>query len=322
MKCRDAGRRVTKPCQVCDAPMSLKLSEAKRRLFCSRKCMQKAWGCAFCALIRPADRRDDAHCSERCALLHRLELEGDETGERRAICGHCQRILPADSFHKEKKNRNGLSNRCKECTREKYHQTKSRYRERRYIYNAADGGKIIPFTDEQRAARFSMWGGRCWKCGIADATEEDHVKPISKAGWHCLANLRPVCHGCNASKQGRWPLTGDWQRVNFKHPAPRPGSDAEQRRPREPRVDFTCPVCGKTESIRACDARTRKTCSKDCGNKLRTLPLVTLTCEHCHKSFEVHHSTRNTRRFCSHRCATASTKGFRREVDPGHPTLF
>lgn len=302
--------------------MSLKLSEASKRLFCSRKCMQTAWGCTFCALIRSADRRGQNYCSDRCALLHRLEQEGDETGARRAVCGRCQRILPADAFHKEKKNRNGLSNRCKDCTREKYERTKGRYRERRYRYQAAEGGKMLPFTEEQRAARFSMWGGRCWKCGIADATEEDHVKPISKAGWHCLANLRPVCHGCNASKQGRWPLAEEWRRANFKHPNPRAGNDAEERRPREPRVAFTCPVCGETKSMRACDARNRKTCSQECGNAQRTLPLVTLICTHCKGPFEVHHSVRNTRQYCSHRCFTDSTRGVRRKVDPGQPTLF
>lgn len=303
--------------------MSLKLSEARKRLFCSRKCMQTAWGCAFCSRIRPTERRNLDHCSERCALLHRLEREGDESGEQRAICGRCQRILPADAFHKERKNRSGLSNKCKDCARDQYQRSKHRFRERRYIYKAAEGGKMIPFTEEERAARFSMWGGRCWKCGIAEATEEDHVKPISKAGWHCLANLRPVCHACNSSKQGRWPLEGDWLRANFKHPDPRPGSDAEERRPREPRVDFTCPVCGKTKNIRACEARNRKTCSQECGNTIRTLPLVTLTCAHCKDPFDVHHSTKDTRRFCSHRCFTSSRRGVRqRQPDPGQPTLW
>lgn len=303
--------------------MSLKLSESRKRLFCSRACMKAAWGCSFCALIRPANRRNAAHCSERCALLHRLEREGDETGVRRAICGRCQRILPADSFTKEKKNRNGLSNKCKDCAHEQYLQTKHQFRERRYIYKAAEGGQIIPFTEEEREARFSMWGGRCWKCGIADATEEDHVKPISKAGWHALANLRPVCHTCNSSKQALWPLEGAWLRANFVHPNPRPGSDAENRRPREPRVDFTCPICNETKSMRACDARNRKTCGKKCGNAFRTLPLVTLTCTHCKSPFEVHHSTKDTRRYCSHKCFTDSTRGVRRtQPDPNQPTLW
>jgi 5-methylcytosine-specific restriction endonuclease McrA len=321
--CRDAGKRVTKACQVCDAPMSLKRSEADKRLFCSRTCMQVAWACAFCAQIRPVGRRDQEHCSERCSTLHHLDRMGDETGERRAMCGRCQRILPADAFHKEKCNRNGLSNRCKECTRDYYQRSKGKYRERRYRYQAAEGGKMVPFTAEQRAARFSMWGGRCWVCGIAGATQEDHVKPISKAGWHCLANLRPICHGCNSRKQGRWPLGEGWLRANFKHPNPRPGNDADERRPREPRVDFTCPVCDETTVLRASDARTRKACSKACGDALRTLPLVALICRGCGQSFEVHHSTRKIRLYCSHRCFTSSRRGTgSRSVDPDHPALF
>lgn len=51
-----------------------------------------------------------------------------------------------------------------------------------------------------------MWGGQCWICSVADATEEDHGKSLSAGGWHCLANLRPACKPCNASKQDDWPL--------------------------------------------------------------------------------------------------------------------
>lgn len=319
--CRDAGRRVTKPCQVCAAPMSLKASEAKDRLFCSRSCMQSAWSCAFCAKIRPTERRDDTHCSDRCALLHRLEQLGDEGGERRACCGRCKRILPVDAFHKERANRNGLSNRCKDCTREKYQQTKVMYRERRYAYHAVEGGKMLPFTEEQRAARFSMWGGRCWICGVANATEEDHVKPISQAGWHALSNLRPICHSCNARKRGTWPLPIAWSRANFKHPAPSSGS--EERRPREPRVDFTCPVCGETTNMTASAARKRRTCSRECGQRGRTLPLVTLTCRGCGKSFEVHNSVRDRRFYCSQPCFTSSMRGARRRAsEVNQPTLW
>jgi 5-methylcytosine-specific restriction endonuclease McrA len=167
-----------------------------------------------------------------------------------------------------------------------------------------------------------MWGGRCWICGIADATEEDHVKPISRAGWHCLANLRPVCHSCNARKRGAWPLTGELLRANFRHPAPRAGSDVTERRPREPRVSFTCPVCGGTTLMRACDARNRKTCSVECGRRGRTLPLVRLTCAGCGIPFEVHHSVALRRKYCSHACALRSRPGSRRAEDLGQPTLW
>jgi 5-methylcytosine-specific restriction endonuclease McrA len=63
---------------------------------------------------------------------------------------------------------------------------------------------IAPFTVEQLEQRLSMWSG-CWICG-AEATEIDHVKPLSKGGAHCLANLRPICPLCNQRKGTRWPF--------------------------------------------------------------------------------------------------------------------
>lgn len=316
LHCRDSWRRVSKPCQVCGIEMSLKRSEADRRLFCSRKCMQAAWACTYCAKLRPEERRGDPFCSERCALGAELEAEFEATGNLRAVCGKCQRILPSDAFHKGKENRNGLSGRCKDCQREQYTRNKDAYRLRRFKYDAI-GGKVIPFTPEQKAARFSMWGGRCWKCGIADATSEDHIKPISRGGWHCLSNLRPACFSCNAAKSGRWPLEGEWCRANFQHPNPRPGSDAELQTPRLPRTQHTCPQCGTTKEVTASWARNHTYCGRDCAKAARAQQFVDLTCGGCGKTFTVPlHSVR--RRFCSYECAVPHRRlGGRRRAQPG-----
>lgn len=67
------------------------------------------------------------------------------------------------------------------------------------------GVAIVDFSEAQLADKFSYWGGRCWACP-EEATEMDHVKPISKGGAHMLSNIRPICRPCNKSKSGRWPL--------------------------------------------------------------------------------------------------------------------
>ncbi|MGY1778760.1 HNH endonuclease [Geodermatophilus sp. SYSU D01036] len=151
-----------------------------------------------------------------------------------------------------------------------------------------------------------MWGGRCWVCGIADATAQDHVKPISRGGSHCLSNLRPICHSCNASKRASWPLTGDWRRANFRHPAPKPGSDRERRRDCEPWQAYTCPQCGITKSVPAFDARNRKYCSHACAANAQRRTPVKLICECCKVTFQVLPSQARGRRFCSVRCASLS----------------
>ena len=70
-----------------------------------------------------------------------------------------------------------------------------------------NGAPTIPFTVEQLADRVSMFAG-CWMCGCErdESFHIDHVKPLSKGGWHCLANLRTACGPCNISKGAKWPL--------------------------------------------------------------------------------------------------------------------
>ena len=99
---------------------------------------------------------------------------------------------------------------------------KERERYRRYyeanrsvmIRQAADrwakrkGAPTVPFTRDELEARLSMFAG-CWMCGCerAETFHVDHVKPLSKGGWHCLSNLRPACGPCNLSKGAKWPLS-------------------------------------------------------------------------------------------------------------------
>ena len=70
------------------------------------------------------------------------------------------------------------------------------------------GAPTIPFTVAQLDDRLSMFSG-CWMCGCErdETFHVDHVKPLSKGGWHCLSNLRPACGPCNLSKGAKWPLT-------------------------------------------------------------------------------------------------------------------
>lgn len=72
-------------------------------------------------------------------------------------------------------------------------------------YARRKGAPTIYFTPAQLAARRVYFGGRCWMCGIP-AEAWDHVKPLSKGGWHCLSNLRPACMSCNARKRDSWPF--------------------------------------------------------------------------------------------------------------------
>lgn len=67
------------------------------------------------------------------------------------------------------------------------------------------GAPTLDFSDVECRARLAYFGHRCWICGDP-ADSLDHVKPLSKGGWHALANLRPACFSCNSRKGARWPL--------------------------------------------------------------------------------------------------------------------
>jgi hypothetical protein len=85
---------------------------------------------------------------------------------------------------------------------------------RAYIRNreARKIGAAGTCSEEQAAARWAMYGGRCWMCG-GTATDDDHVKPLStrrmprgsKGGSNWPANIRPACGPCNSRKHDKWP---------------------------------------------------------------------------------------------------------------------
>ena len=68
------------------------------------------------------------------------------------------------------------------------------------------GGNVVRFDFDQFEARMAYFGGQCWLCGSPDASEVDHVKPLSKGGSHMLSNIRPACGPCNRRKASKWPL--------------------------------------------------------------------------------------------------------------------
>lgn len=61
----------------------------------------------------------------------------------------------------------------------------------------------ICYTPEQLADKFRYWGNKCWMCG-SEYESIDHVIPLSKGGYDCLANLRPACRSCNSRKHNKW----------------------------------------------------------------------------------------------------------------------
>lgn len=60
-------------------------------------------------------------------------------------------------------------------------------------------GTIQEFTIKQLEQRMEVFGFCCSYCGGA-FDHIDHLIPIARGGYHCLANLRPACQDCNLRK--------------------------------------------------------------------------------------------------------------------------
>lgn len=140
-------------------------------------------------------------------------------------CRKCGRILPHRFFGSSGKS---LKGHCRDChgrmTSEWYSRNSEKvranargwrrknpeivryHRAKRRAFKASV--LHIDFTADQLAQRAVMFDDACWMCGES-WTDWDHVKPLSKGGAHCLANLRPACGSCNSRKHARW-LGAKW----------------------------------------------------------------------------------------------------------------
>ena len=68
------------------------------------------------------------------------------------------------------------------------------------------GGQISPRDWSRLQIRYR---GQCAYCHQAQATEQDHVIPISRGGNHTIGNVLPACRPCNRSKQAH--LLVEWR---------------------------------------------------------------------------------------------------------------
>jgi len=84
------------------------------------------------------------------------------------------------------------------------------------LRRARKNGAAGQATAEQRAARWEVFGGKCYICG-APAEAIDHVVPLARGGSNWPANLRPICNRCNSTKGAKWPFNIERARSEMNH---------------------------------------------------------------------------------------------------------
>lgn len=71
-------------------------------------------------------------------------------------------------------------------------------------------GRSVGVTERDWLRLCRRYGFRCAYCLVAEATEMEHVIPVSRGGLHSIGNVLPACRGCNASKHTK--LLIEWRR--------------------------------------------------------------------------------------------------------------
>jgi 5-methylcytosine-specific restriction endonuclease McrA len=164
-----------------------------------------AFTCARCGAEVPyaGAGRPPRFCSDSCK---QRKYHADDPGRRRE---HNRRLAERHPGYYAEHKRNARERNpehyraaCREYYAKNAHNW-DKYRQARSKYIRPEDAAYTTWA--KVAARFAMWGGKCWLCGDT-ATARDHVKPLSKGGRHLPSNIRPICGPCNSRKCNRWPF--------------------------------------------------------------------------------------------------------------------
>lgn len=124
------------------------------------------------------------------------------TNQAQKRCGRCRQDKPLAAFHKERRNRDGLSNRCKDCNLKQLQEW--RKANPRKHWNA-ELKRRYGITIEQYDAMLITQGGGCGICGSTEpgrkgngwfAVDHDHsCCAVTSGHAGCVRGL--LCSQCN-----------------------------------------------------------------------------------------------------------------------------
>jgi hypothetical protein len=144
----------------------------------------------------------------------------------RKWCTACRSWIDRKDFHGDKARRDGLSTRCRNCSRRvgkrqwKAHWNDPEKVARRRTRQRLRGKRANYHTIRQqvRRDRLEEYEGRCAYCE-GPVESFDHIVPVQAGGTNEGWNIVPCCRSCNCSKRDREMTTwidskgypGTWQ---------------------------------------------------------------------------------------------------------------
>lgn len=144
------------------------------------------------------------------------------------VCNKCGRELPVEQFSKNKRSKDGLQNKCKECEtqykQQHYQEHKEEILQYHIQYYQTPQGQLALFNGyAKRRKREELQGAGInkeqwlemmqffeWKCaysGVLVNTKNnrsiDHITPLAGGGEHEIWNCVPMDKSLNTSKQDK-----------------------------------------------------------------------------------------------------------------------
>lgn len=155
--------------------------------------------------------------------------------ESKRQCISCKVIKPFTEFHKNKRTKEGVHNKCKNCHNEasrlRYQKEGEKLRKQMADLRVKNYEKRLNIERASRAKhkekqrplknsrqqirnrlltnrRFTLYRKElakfytlpCYNCGTFEKPSIDHIIPLSKGGNHSIGNLGTLCRPCNSSK--------------------------------------------------------------------------------------------------------------------------
>lgn len=104
------------------------------------------------------------------------------------------------------KNKEKVAKRHSRWRKEFY---KPREVELRIARHASKYGAEGFHTSNEFEKLLRQYDGKCAYCGENEATDREHVIPLSRGGSNYIGNILPVCRSCNTSKKEK--LLVEWR---------------------------------------------------------------------------------------------------------------
>lgn len=138
------------------------------------------------------------------------------------VCWVCEVPLPTLEFNRDQGRKDGLTGRCRSCSREELSKYRADHKDELAAYGRnwkkENPDKVNAHTANRRARKAGVvgdvteaefeelkqaTGNICLSCLISGdevTLARDHVIPISQGEPNVIENIQPLCKSCNSKK--------------------------------------------------------------------------------------------------------------------------